>query len=132
MRGKSAGSENNLTKERFLENAVGKCTEVEIQIGTVPLKCILDTGSNVSTLTEQFFRNQFHGGDEDMHCTTKWLELTAANKLLLPYIGYVELDVQVMEITIPEGGFLIIKGNNEPEETGFSPPGIIGMNIAKL
>lgn len=131
MRGKSAGSENNLTKECFLENVVGKCPEVETQIGTVPLKCILVTGNNVSTLTEQFFRNQFQGGDEDMHCTTKWLELTAANKVLLPYIGYAELDVQVKEITIPEGGFLIIKGNNDPEEMDFSPPGIIGMNIAE-
>lgn len=54
MRGKSEGSANTLTKERFLKNAVGECPEVYIQIGGVPLKCLLDTGSNVSTMTRVF------------------------------------------------------------------------------
>lgn len=63
-----------------------------------------------------------------MHCTAKWL--TAANKLPLPHLGYVELDVEAMGITIPECGFLIIK-DDENEEPDPSLPGIIGMNIAK-
>ena len=79
MRGKSEGSKNLLTKERFLENAVGKCPEVDIQIGGISFRCLLDTGSNVSTLTERFFRDHLHGEGEDMR--TKWLRITAANKL---------------------------------------------------
>lgn len=130
MRGKSEGSTDTLTKERFLKNAVGECPEVDIQIGGVPLRCLLDTGSHVSTLTESFFRNHLHGGDEDMHSTAKWLKITAANKLPLPYLGYVELDIQAMGLTIPECGFLIIK-DDDSKETDPSPPGIIGMNIAK-
>lgn len=131
MRGKPEGSKNTLTKERFLEHAVGECPEVDIQIGGVPLKCLLDTGSNVSTLAESFFRDHLHGGEEDMHCTDKWLKITAANRLPLPYLGYVELDIQVMGLTIPECGFLIIKDDctKNPDP---SPPGIMGMNIAKL
>lgn len=35
-----------------------------------------------------------------------------------------------MELTIPECGFLIISDNNT-DEIGTSPPGIIGMNIVK-
>ncbi|KAK9519917.1 hypothetical protein VZT92_022616 [Zoarces viviparus] len=65
MRGKSKDSQDILTKERFLERAVGKCPEVDIQIGGVPLRCLLDTGSNVSTLTESFFRDHLDGEDED-------------------------------------------------------------------
>ncbi|KAK9521367.1 hypothetical protein VZT92_021180 [Zoarces viviparus] len=38
MRGKSKDSQDILTKERFLERAVGKCPEVDIQIGGVPLR----------------------------------------------------------------------------------------------
>ena len=130
MRGKSEGSTSTLTKERFLENAVGECPEVDIQIDGIPLRCLLDTGSNVSTLTESFFRDHLHGEEEDMHCTAKWLKLTAANKLPLPYLGYVELNIQVMGLTIPECGFLITKDDdtNEPDS---SLPGIIGMNIVK-
>lgn len=132
MRGKSEGSPQTLTKERFLENAVGKCPIVDIQIDKVPLKCLFDSGSNVSTLTESFFRDHLHGEDKDMHCTSKWLKITAANKLPLPYLGYVELDIEVMGITIPECGFLIVKNDSTAgNELDSSPPGIIGMNIAK-
>lgn len=70
-----------------MEYAVGECLEVDIQIGGVPLRCILGTGSNVSTQTESFFRKHLHRGDEDMHCTAKLLKQTAAKKLPLPYLG---------------------------------------------
>lgn len=135
MRGKSEGSNNPPTKRQFLEKAVGQCPEVSVKIGGVSFRCLLDTGSNVSTMTEDFFRNHLHGEDGDMYCTARWLKITAANKLPLPYLGYVEVDVEVLGTTVPECGFLIIKdsdtggiGEQEPDE---SPPGIIGMNIVK-
>lgn len=58
------------------------------------------------------------------------VKITAANKLPLPYLGYVELDIQVMGLTIPECGFLIVRdgGVSEPDST---PSAIIGMNIAQ-
>lgn len=131
MRGRPEGSNSDpLTKERFLERAVGTCPEVIIHIGGEPVRCLLDTGSNVSTLTESFFREHLHGEDKDIHCTAKWLKITAANKLPLPYLGYVELDIQVMGLTIPECGFLIVKDGDVPEADS-TPPGIIGMNIAQ-
>ncbi len=86
MRGKPEGSRcSTLTKERFLEWAVGKCPEVDIYIGGVPVRCLLDTGNNVSTLTQSFLKKNFHGEDKDLHCTSKWLRIIAANKLTLPY-----------------------------------------------
>ncbi len=131
MRGRPEGSNSDpLTKERFIECAVGTCPEVIIHIGGEPVRCLLDTGSNVSTLTESFFREHLHGEDKDIHCTAKWLKITAANKLPLPYLGYVELDIQVMGLTIPECGFLIVKDGDVPEADS-TPPGIIGMNIAQ-
>ncbi|XP_056303592.1 uncharacterized protein LOC130215772 [Danio aesculapii] len=129
MRGKPEGSRcSTLTKERFLERAVGKCPEVDIHIGGVPVRCLLDTGSNVSTLTESFFRENLHGEDKDLHCTSGWLRITAANKLPLPYLGYVELDIKVMGLIIPEYGFLIVRDRDTADLT---PPGIIGMNITQ-
>lgn len=50
VRGRSEGSGNMLTRERFIERAVGKCPEVDVQIGEVPLRRILDSGSNACTL----------------------------------------------------------------------------------
>ncbi len=61
MRGKPEGLRcSTLTKERFLEHAVGKCLEVDIYIGGVPVRCLLDTGSNASIQTESFFRENLH------------------------------------------------------------------------
>lgn len=131
MRGASHGSSNSpLTKQRFLERAVGECPVVEVSIEGVALKCLLDTGSNVSTLTESFFRGHLHGEDREMHSTMKWLNITAANKLPLPYLGYVELDIEVMGVTIPSCGFLIVCDQGD-EGADHSPPGILGMNIAQ-
>ncbi len=131
MRGGPDGSKTGtLTKERFLERAVGKCPEVEIHAGGVAIRCLLDTGSNVSTLTESFFKEHLHGEDKDLHCTSKWLKITAANGLPLPYLGYVELDIQVMGLTIPGCGFLVVRDQNDGE-TDSVPTGILGMNIAQ-
>ncbi len=63
-----------------------------------------------------------------MHSTSKWLRITAANKQPLPYLGYVELDIQVMGVTIPGCGFLIVRDQKD-EEPDHAPPGILGMNI---
>lgn len=79
----------------------------------------------MSTLTERFFRDHLHVEDGDMHCTAEWLKITAPKKLPLPYLGYVELDMQVMGLTIPEYGFLIIT------ESESSLPGITGLIITK-
>ncbi len=99
-------------------------------LGGVAIRCLLDTGSNVSTLTESFFKEHLHGEDKDLHCTNKWLKITAANGLPLPYLGYVELDIQVMGLTIPGCGFLVIRDQNDGE-TDSAPPGILGMNVAQ-
>lgn len=106
------------------ERAVGTCPEVNIYIGGEPVRCSLDTGSNVSNLFQRACN------DQDIHCTAKWLKITAVNKLPLPYLGCVELDIQVMGLTILECGFLIVRNEDVPEPDS-TPPGIIGMNIAQ-
>lgn len=91
--------------------------------------CLSDMGSNVSTLAESFFREHLHGEDRDMHSNSKWLQITAANKLAHPYLGYVELDIQVMGVTIPGCGFFIFRDQKDGE-VDYSPPGILDTNIA--
>lgn len=122
MRGRTDSSVKTLTKERFLRKAVGKCPQTRIQIDGIPFQGLFDTGSNVSTMTESFFRDHLKGGDEDIQTTAKWLKLTAANKLPLPYWDMLN--------KIPDCGFLIISNDNT-NETDASKLGMIGMNIVK-
>lgn len=39
---------------------------------------------------------------KDIHPAFEWLQITAANGLEIPYMGYVELDVEAIGLTIPE------------------------------
>uniref|UniRef100_A0A9J8AN32 ribonuclease H n=1 Tax=Cyprinus carpio carpio TaxID=630221 RepID=A0A9J8AN32_CYPCA len=55
-----------------------------------------------------------------------WLKLTAANGLDIPYLGYLELEVEAMGIKMPDCGFLVVKDVSSPENT---VPCILGMNI---
>uniref|UniRef100_A0A3B1KGI5 ribonuclease H n=1 Tax=Astyanax mexicanus TaxID=7994 RepID=A0A3B1KGI5_ASTMX len=61
-----------------------------------------------------------------MLSTSGWLKLTAANGFDIPYLGYLELEMDTMGIKIPDCGFLVVKN---PESSQSSLPAIIGMNI---
>lgn len=61
MRGRHKKASN---KERFLQHAVSWCPEVNVEGGGVPFRCLMDSGSNVGTLTESFFRHPLCGEHE--------------------------------------------------------------------
>ncbi|KAF7643945.1 hypothetical protein LDENG_00230610 [Lucifuga dentata] len=101
---------------------IGSCPKVTVQLGSVVVNCLLDTGSNVSTIQESFFKTHFQEKIQSCH----WLQLKAANGLAIPYIGYVELDVVVLGRKIPSRGWLIVR--DSPGQKS-SVPGILGMNV---
>ncbi len=69
----------------------GKCPTIDVLVGDVTIKCLLDAGSNVSTITETFFVKHFCPTDRKTNC--KWLSLSVANGLGIPHLGYVETGV---------------------------------------
>ena len=60
----------------------------------------------------------------------RWLQFHAANGLEIPYLGYVELDVEVLGKVIQQLGMVFVK-----DLPGWvaSPevPGVLGMNIIR-
>lgn len=98
------------SQSQLLQRAVGACPVVEHKIGDVKTPCLLDTGSQVSTITNyKFFRKYLHGEDEDVLLTSGWLKLTAANGLHISYLDYLELEVIAMGLMLPNCGFLVVK-----------------------
>ncbi len=92
---------------------------------------LLDTGSNVTTLTKSFFMSHFHS-DQPKINTCKWLNLSAANGLAIPYLGYVEVNVTVLGRVFHDCGVLIVE--DPPSSTSLHEqkekvPGLLGMNI---
>lgn len=52
---------SDTTTQIPVSNLVASCPVVTVRLGCVPVKCLLDTGSMVTTITEGFFRQHFHG-----------------------------------------------------------------------
>lgn len=68
---------------------------VEGKLWRVVVPCLLYTCSQVSTISEKFFKEYLAEKWEDIHPTFMWLKITAASGLELPYMGYVELVLQL-------------------------------------
>ncbi len=114
------------TREQVIERAIGQCPVVNLKLNSAPARCLLDTGSQVSTITNKFFREQLSGDDGAMFATSSWLKITAADGLEIPYQGYVELEVETMGLKIPNCGFLVLKDDGSATEQC-----IIGMNVIR-
>ena len=80
-----------------------------MKLGGVHVRRLLDSGSQVSTITESFFNKHFRPRRSKLLDTNQWLTLTAANGLEIPYIGYLELDFEAQGVTILQRGILVVR-----------------------
>ena len=113
------------------EKAVGECQVATVRLGGVDVPCLLDSGSEVSTITEEFFNEHFRPQGKTLLPTGDWLKLTAANGLEIPYVGYLELDVEALGVMIPQRRILVVKSpaSQEARQRKKITPGLIRMNI---
>jgi hypothetical protein len=95
----------------ILNNITGKCPEVDIEIENQLIKSLIDTGSQVSTISESFFNNLLKQRPI-LYDITRWMKVTGANDLSIPYIGYIEVDIKIMNTCIPKVGMLMIKDSD--------------------
>uniref|UniRef100_A0A3B3H9D6 Gypsy retrotransposon integrase-like protein 1 n=1 Tax=Oryzias latipes TaxID=8090 RepID=A0A3B3H9D6_ORYLA len=123
------GSEAKKSDTLEVECLIGVCPTVDVFIGDIQVKCLLDTGSNVSTVTESFFNKHFRPSLKNC----EWLSLSAANGLSIPYLGYFERDVHAFGVTIKGRGILVVKDpeTNLMRQRKNTVPCILGMNVIK-
>lgn len=98
-------------------------------MGEVAVPCLVDTGSMVSTMTESFFRQHFEAWGQEKLRSCHWLRLQAANGLPIPYLGYLELGVELCGRFLPGCGVLVVK--DPPADASPHAPGVLGMNILR-
>lgn len=66
-----------------IKNAAEDSPTTIVEINGQPIKCLLDTGAEVSTISEMFYKQFLH--QKDITDTRKFLRLSAANKIQLLY-----------------------------------------------
>ena len=103
-----------------------------MQLEGVKLQCLLDSGSEVTTVTERFSMTFMQPKGKKLMNIDVWLRLRAANGLDIPYLGY-ELDMEICGEVIPRVGALIVKDSTDSEfqQRKQVTPGIIGNECHK-
>ena len=112
------------------ERGMGRCPVVLANLeGGVRVSCPTDSGSEGSTINEEFFIANFKG--QSLLSTSGWLSLTGANGLEILYVGYFEVDVQVVGKVVPRRGILVVKDpvGVESKLRKRQVPGLVGMNV---
>ncbi|KAI8517499.1 hypothetical protein Bbelb_035160 [Branchiostoma belcheri] len=112
------------TLESVKSRTIGSCDVVDVDFEGVTVPCLLDTGSQVTTITYSFFKSHFGDSGERIKDASSWLKLTGANGLPIKFVGYCELDVLFRGKTLPKRGVIIVE-----DGCRRTAPGILGMNV---
>lgn len=106
---------------------VGKCPHSTLGLGGTKIPCLIDTGSNVSTIREAFYRQRLEEKCPTLVDPSSWLTITATNNLAVPYVGYFQVTVDVLGCSIPNVGFFVKR--SQPGENEEEAPILVGCNL---
>ena len=106
---------------------VGNTTKVTIKVGAQECTALLDTGSTISTVSEQFYNNYLKYCE--LVTLDDLLEVTGVGGEKLPYLGYIAVDVTVSFISLEPKSFLFLVVPDT--EFSESVPVLLGTNVLK-
>lgn len=100
-------------------------------IGGVSVSCLLDSGSEVTTITEECFNNSFV--NHQLGSTVGLVTLYAANGLEIPCVGYFETKVVYNGKELSDIGILVVKSPEDEisKRRKCLVPGVLGCNVLK-
>ena len=111
--------------DSVLKKTVGKRPVVMAKIAGCLVSCLIDTGSQVTTISEGILKNE---GLETIEAG-QWLTLKAANGLEVPYSGLVVTTIEVDGTQVADVGVLIVKNTVDTRDKLQRVPGVLGMNV---
>ena len=72
----------------MLSQLIGKRCEMTMAIGGIQTKCLIDSGSQVSTLSAEFHQ-KYLLHDSPLHALDSLAHIEAANSSTIAYLGYI-------------------------------------------
>lgn len=99
------------------------CPVAEVKVDDIDVKCLVDTGSQVTLFSESLCKELFKHKQTN-NADLPWLTLRAANGLKIPYVGYMVADFKVGGITVPSRGIVIVRDDCLGEHKA-----LLGMNV---
>ncbi|XP_068122518.1 uncharacterized protein [Hyperolius riggenbachi] len=122
VEGRTLGMATQTYVQQETGPVVGNCPLIKIKLEGKEVNGLLDTGSQVTTISEAYFARNFPGKIQDLEMS--WIELAAANNLPIPVKGIIWMDVEIGEEQLGKRGIMVVKGQPSSET-----PIIVGMNI---
>ena len=103
-------------------------------MSNINARCLLDTGAEVSTITESFYNTHLKDKVEQLIDLSPFINVSAANGQSISFKGYIELDICVLGRVFPQMGFLVVNDlTNSPMSLRKRHlPGVIGSNILQV
>ena len=98
---------------------------MELEVLGIKFTALVDTGSQVSTITESFYKRHLQPRGCALYNQDLHLHLTASNGLEFPYSDYLLADVTIADQVVKDRAFLIIR---DPHG-GSRQPCLLGMNV---
>lgn len=106
---------------------IGKCPEAVVEIAGVKVNCLVDTGSMITTVTEEFYEQHFKKSHK---LQDSCYVLRAANGLTIPYIGFMSTDIKIGTETIRGVGIFVTSTKEETmKKRKEKAPMLLGMNV---
>ena len=97
------GSNTNcLPSKAIVSKTVGGRPIINIKVGDTEAVSLVDTGSQVSTISESFFNEHLLGNRNIRFQGGNWFPLSAANGLEIPYLGVALVDLEVFGMKIKD------------------------------
>ena len=104
---------------------VGIRPEINVKIGEFSVMFLVDTGSQVTTISEACFKDKLSGNVD--FCAGKWFPLSAANGIEISYLGVALVDLVVFDTLVKQ--VLVVKDTPASSESRNKVPGILGTNV---
>lgn len=82
---------NKSATARLPKGLIGAKYTAQVQIHNQNCNCLLDTGSQVTTVSQSFYENNL--SDLEIHPINELLEIEAANGENVPYSGFIGVDI---------------------------------------
>lgn len=130
IRSHTAGWKAEVVPEPLRESAFGECLTVNVKIARVPTRCLLDTGSEVTTISESHFKQHF-GEQKIQLSSANWVHLTTANKLDIPVLFCLQADIECMGSLLPGKCVFGLTQSNPASKEMKGLDGIVGMNVLR-
>ena len=107
---------------------IGECPEIDAMFGDVPVRCLIDSGSQVTTITETYYNVHFK--DKALTDST-WISLNGSHGLAIPTVGIFKTSVSIQANVFPDIYVIVVHDpvNISVQKRKEAVPGIIGCNI---